>query len=1008
MNSWKQDSRKLIFKVGDYFIKDTNCNQLLLKLIFKCGYALNYNLPYSLLTNKSVLHMAVMNTNDISVISDIINVYSKVRMDTSDIETAIYKGYEISENSPIYIRTSSYFLSLYLKQSLKGDSFNRVVKLALVRKLALGEAQSRLNELIQNKYDLLSLDKFVIRDPLVYIYTLIHCEQLDEVQRYDEVTKIINTRDNSRISNKEILFAIKLGYEFSEQTPYCMKNNDKALHLALLKELKSNDKRRIERITNIIDYASYHSTQDIKLAINNGYKYSEKSPYYLKNSSDMIHYALSCTKKMDLPVKLKRINEIMRYIEGNITLKDLNYIISVGYKIPPHPRYYLLDCNQKVITRLLIQTNNPNIIDLSMSKVSDENIVLAFRLGYQLTEQSSSVIRANPLAIHLELLKLKNKKDIDKQMDINRIINLAIGSIYDNDIDYVLSHGYKVSSDTPPTILNDNERMYGYFDKCINISGGNKVGELSDKINSLSKKIGYGQINLLYDKLFKYHKFIKMYSVDDLYNIVRYVYLGSKDAKTALEIILKNDYIDQVNAIYGLFNKDAGLNKIKLFKKICIKYLEYQELCDDFINNMDIITSSDKILLYKLLIEYEFIPNISSLLELRNWKSVIYNEYKNTIEASDEFELKNIIFRMLCNKKYYEVNDFINNIFDTKRIDRLLLTINDQAVRDSLLMYRAFMEYLENINQIQDKEHLRKIATTLTKLNLGSSEALNIIMNHFNNIDTKVKFFYCEEIREMVTDFQALEHISSKGICVTKQKYCASDITIDGENLHGRLVDYIELDGYPFVGFAHTLNAFGSGGKITDFKNERLVGKSYICLSAFSDKYLKFARGTICGEEHITLLFSKFSSDQLITFSYKDLLSNGLNNDLDVKLESASAPVLAPLKDIIDATKVNHLGYNEYIMYRDGLYPNAILVRGIQPRKKEIDAAAYLGVPLVKIHKSKYRGQKKEESTSKLQDENNDEIVKKELYDLKILLEKLQALIYEQGNDESEIKRVMQ
>lgn len=1001
-----QDNRQLIFKVGDSFIQKAKCNQLLLKILFKCGYSLNYNSPYDLLTNINVLHRVIKNTNDISVISDIINIYSKVRINASDIEKAISKGYDITEASPIYIRSSSYFWSLYLIQSLKSTSLNRVVKLSLVKKLALGEAQSRLQELIKNNYDLTSLNKFVMRDPLVYMYSLIYCEQLDEEQRYEKVTNIINSRDNTYISHSEILFAIKLGYEFSNKTPYYLKNDGKAIHLALLKELKSNNQKRFKRITNIIDYARSQSTRDIKLAISNGYKYSQNSPYYLTNSSDIIHYALENTKDMVLPFKLRRIDEILNNIKGRITLKDLNYIISVGYKIPPHPQYRLLDSNQDIIKNLLIQTNNPNIIDLSIDKVSNENLTLAFKLGYQLTGTSSYAIRSNPLTIHLELMKTKIKLGIDKVTDISRIINLAVGHIYASDIDYALSNGYKVSSATPREILNDNERMHDYFDKNIGINGINQVEQLSMKINALAHRLGYEQIILLYDSFFKYHKFIEMYSVDELYNILRYVYMSSEEARSSLEVVLKNDYIDNVNTIYNLFNSNMGLNKMKIFKALCINYLKYQDLCEDFINNKDIITSSDEMLLYKLLIERSLVTDdtISSLLELRNWKSIIYNKYNCIIKSSNEIELKNIIFQMLCNKTYKEVNDFIHNVFSTERIDKLLLSINNSEVRDSLFMYRAFMEYLEGINKIQNKEHLRNIAITLTKLNLNASESLSIIIRHFNDIDTKVKAFYGEEIKERVTDFKALKNVKSDDIIITKQKYCASDITIAEEDLHGRLVDYIELNGYPFLGFAHVLNAFGFGGKITDFKKERLIGKSYICLSAFSDKYLKLARGMSSDEDHVTLLFSQFSSNQLVNFSYKDLLSSARNNELEIKLDSS--PFLAPINDIIDATKANHSEYNEYVMYRDGLYPNAILVRGMYPRTAEINAAAYLDVPLVKIHKSKYK-KNKTEFMPELQKDNDDKLTKSELYDLKLLLEKLQGLISEQNSDIDKIKKVI-
>ncbi len=1003
MNNWKHDSRKLIFKIGDSFIQNAKGNTLLLKAIFKCGYTLNYNSPYDLLTNRFVLHLALKNASNISIISDIINFYSKIRIDTPDIEAAIEKGYDITEESPIYIRSSSYFLALYLRRSLQSSSLTRYAKLALVRKVALGEAQSRLKKLIKNDYDLMSLDQFVRGDLLVYMYSLIYCEQLDEEEKYDRVTKVIDSRNNAYISYNEVMFAIKLGYKFSDKTPHRIKNDSRAIHLALLNALKFNDLQKTERITRIIDYADYYSMKDIKLAINNGYKYSKKSPYYFRTSSDIIHYALESIRSLSSSSKLSKINEIMSNINGEITVKDLHDILSFGYEIPLHPRYHLLDGTQQIINKLLKQTNNPNVIDLLMERVSNENIFLAFKLGYQLSDNSSYAVRNNPLAIHLELLKIVDQVGEEKNTEIRRIINLAIGSIYQSDIDYALENDYTVSNNTPKIILNNNDKMYNYFYSKIDTNGlVNQSDELKDKFASLARKIGYGQIILLYDKFFKYPQFIKMFSVDDLYNILRYVYMNSDEARASLEVILKMGYIGNVNVLYNLFNSNVGLNNMKLFKTLCINYLKYQKLCDDFINNKDIVTYSDELLLYKLLIDHSIITDdsISSLLELRNWKSIIYDKYNCAIKTSDEIAIKDIIFQMLCNKTYQEVNEFIDNVFNTVRIDRLLLSIKNPEIRDSLLMYRAFMEYLESINQINNIEHLRVIAFALTKLHLNASESLNIIMRHFKDIDTKVKLFYGEEIKERVTDFRKLENLPSDDIVVTKQKYCASDMKIDDEDLHGRMVDYIELNGYPFLAFAHVLNAFGCGGKITDFKKERLIGKSYICLSAFSDKYLKLVRGLSLDENHVTLLFSQFSNNQLVTFSYKDLLSAGKNNDLDIELHSH--PRFAPINDIIDATRCHHAGYNEYIMYRDGLYPNAVLVRGLKPRKSEINAAAYLGIPLVKIHKSKYK-KKVVESSPKLPDAIDD---KKELCELKMVLERLQELIGEQNDHIDKVKKV--
>ena len=73
--------------------------------------------------------------------------------------------------------------------------------------------------------------------------------------------------------------------------------------------------------------------------------------------------------------------------------------------------------------------------------------------------------------------------------------------------------------------------------------------------------------------------------------------------------------------------------------------------------------------------------------------------------------------------------------------------------------------------------------------------------------------------------------------------------------------------------------------------------------------------------------------------------SRGNLGDLDVSVKHN----FAPLKQILETT--NRVP-NEYVIYREinhvPLYPCAVLVRGSEPSKEELDAAHYLEVPLVK------------------------------------------------------------
>ena len=224
-----------------------------------------------------------------------------------------------------------------------------------------------------------------------------------------------------------------------------------------------------------------------------------------------------------------------------------------------------------------------------------------------------------------------------------------------------------------------------------------------------------------------------------------------------------------------------------------------------------------------------------------------------------------------------------------------------------------------------------------------------------------------EEVNEKITSFDELLNTPVEDIPKVDDVplYNISEVSLE-EKLEydkqiiesGTKVKMIELDGLPFVTFGHVLNAYGSGGKLSDFNHPRIIGRTHLCLSAIDDNYYSLVVRYDVSIDYVQLLFSELPSESLVIASERDIGSRTENNSLDVN--SWRSGKYNSIRRTISKTYHDFNGYNEYVYYRQGLMPSAVLIRGVEPTKSEIEAAAYLSringreIPLVKINKSKY------------------------------------------------------
>lgn len=696
-------------------------------------------------------------------------------------------------------------------------------------------------------------------------------------------------------------------------------------------------------LVDIINLYGEEMTELAELAASLGYVLHEKTYNEYLQTNDLV------IKNTLLHGEPKYFDRIGRLLSKEET--DLAY--SRGYTISSLSSFCF---KQNVYAfEKEFALGNFDKINFLIVDATDSLIQAYFDGGNIIDENTTSFVRSNPFAIHLMF---------EKTNDIN-VINLAVENIYREDFIRAIELGYVVNENTPIGVANNNILMGFYLEKKIE-----SRPELKGVVDYFLKgdKLGVNGTAASFDIILSNPVFTEAFENIELVKLVKFVYFSS-DAKKELVEIINGNNVGLLKRIYDIcasLSNSSDLDVLML-KNIVMNFAKNEELCKNFINSE--YTTNDVQLLYNFVVNGTLNDGyVYDLETLRNYKKIMYkkNNALANSDIQDKEKLLDAIFKMLCNKTYHEITVLINEYFNVDRIDELLSAINNEQLTEELKNYRVFMEMIEQVYRIDDYDALRKILLSLNEQFLNESKDLDLIWSNFKNITTIAKRFYGEEIREKITDISSIETLESTQVIledepvdenakavVRKGKYKADEFIYRGETYSSASVDLIEFNGIPFVSFAHVLNAYGSGATVADFKNPRLIGRTYICLSAISEKKFGVVQRTASDIDHVTLLFSNFASDQLALASERDIGSHGENNDLE--LTSWGGSNFRPVRSVID----NTIGYNEYVMYRENsngniIMPSAVLVTGDEANEAEIQAAAYLGVPLVKINKSKY------------------------------------------------------
>lgn len=516
---------------------------------------------------------------------------------------------------------------------------------------------------------------------------------------------------------------------------------------------------------------------------------------------------------------------------------------------------------------------------------------------------------------------------------------------------------------------------YGNFKKICEFIGKEDIYNVYD----------YNFLNLICKNMVLLYSDVDEEDIDDPEE-VQHINRIKKSVDSFYEIIDSGNlqaFDKLINILLGN-NKDKK-DKIKLMLDVASNFKKYSQLTGEIIKKgqLDFREKYAVLGLLKFDTEYyddqyyksdyeeyerdfypddEVINNITTLEDLKKYIDACYTVQISRIKELNEddyygdvnYMIKNEITKALANIKYFG-NESLDTIgFETSSLKELRNSVTDESIKEELSKYILFMSLIDSILKIDDLRKLKVIASRILNFK-KSNDTIYTIYNYTENMAKRIKEIYAHEIKEKLIDFTSLENGNNQLYSRTNSKFTADSKMLYDEDITGRKVDYIELSGIDYVSLVHVLNAYGEGGTLKDFKTPRIIGKEYICLSAIDETKEKIAKSKQDDEEHVCLLFSNIAPDQLISESFEDLYSDGDLNSLSITFGEREN--FRPIKKQIQLNEGSH---TEFVLYRDSsngnsIYPSGILIQNEMPTQAEINAAAYLNVPLVFINHEKYK-----------------------------------------------------
>lgn len=901
------------------------------------------------------------------------------------IKAAFEEGYRLDENSPITIRSNPNVLSIAIEYDANQLNYGTIESLSdknITKALAINREDNYFfpdestpdkvwDFIIQNKNKdsdlwisyLRKIPPKFITKALVdeTVTTALECNyslcmkhnilsnSSDFIREsVNKEPRTINFAIGNGLTNDNIELALNNGYSFNVESPEYLKKNAEIIKKSIKNRPESIRFVKEENVTDEI----------IKYAINCGYILDKRSPKFMKENQFVIKHSI-----VNSPQSFNHL------FAKNQTEENLNLALEHGYFLNSESPIHMMN---DLAIKKCIKNNCNSINSLPKEKITQEIILLALDYGYVLNINSSNVLRNHPEMVRGSILKkidsinyaredglteeninlaiekgyLLNGCSLDILRNNPKVVKASIG-INPQTLEYALEGGLTeenillaINNGFILTVnacekLADNAIINNYYlQKCCTLYGK----ELD--VSSLFQKYGiYTELGLksgVFDKSIS-----EEFGANAQSRIFKYLVLSEKIGNIY-------DYVDKENLaefkyiysyIAGGVTSFEKFNPL-LFENVLRNYNNYRDL------SLKVIQSGNHNLLSQLKFLYtrKEIMNISSLDDLSNISDKIYQEHLTKIESTtNEHDLYEVLCLSTFNRHYSEIKDVLSSVINSDKCDNLLKSVKDESIRNQIKKVQLMLQYVEHLLKKDDVNELKYWIKKINDTRPWENEHLN---NLFSNIENIAKQFYTQDINENMTSINNLSECQNN-------KYF-SDFVISGPNsgtieIGKKEVKLLEADSSSKF-FAHVTNAYGKFGKITDWKNPRMIGRTHLCLSAISSIKRPVERMSEDIDTGITLLFDHLEQNSLVSFASYDIYSSSRYNDLNV---SASGNCNT-LDMILENTDI----YNEYVVYRENedgsiIYPSGVMISGDEPTQIEINAAAYLDVPLVRFPQQK-------------------------------------------------------
>jgi len=880
--------------------------------------------------------------------------------------------YTIDKNTPSKIKNNKIYLRYILEKYCCTAN-----AIAFFKYYPTSEITEEDMKLVADKFNLtlLAQENLTFKSKQLLTYFI---KYSNSVCNYDYLFRYC---DPSILTFDILKLAADKGYIPSFEAPDTIKNS-KDLLIYLLKE-KDKDCAVVSYFNGVEINDSF-----IDLFVEKDYLITTNTPDYLKSNYSFIKRLLEHT---DEP---RHVDNIITFCNQKI-LDD--YLIDLAFKKGYNGGNFFSEkilSDYDYVVKYINNTGSSYIINKINPDMIDQNLKdLALKNHYGFSNSSPSVLR--------------DDYEFIKQTIINEVPVLHCGYsnhtlafanpdiIDDNLITLAINHGFLISfghNNVSDEILKNSKYISMMLEKLLD-SKESKEFEIDNLLKAINiKLLSKEQIS----RIIKYYPIfiVKYFCIEENVTTTSNIFKGDyyfsnnpykKDLNENFDApvtyllinhpILKKEVVAKLsidNVIrlikYGMLgNEFFPIAHIIDGHSLDYLILLYKNITESSIDNIDIIKFVNCTVFYykyfdlvtrviitnrldnyieklKILSENKYnFKNIDSIDILNNLEEYIYIHNEKISNSNNYNNIMNSIYLILVNNTYSEINELLS-VASSSKIDELLKSEALASYTNLLKYYKVLVSFIEEIQSIKEITEVRKILKILNNDLLIHVNNYKIIRNNFKDVTKVFKKIYAKETQSKLTVISDRE--STDTFVIEDNKYRTRKHYINGEEITKKDVRYISISEEAYF-LQHVMNAFGVGGKISDYKKRRGIGKSYICLSATSNKKLADLKCRVTDINHVILLFNNIKPSSLVYMSPYDIHSQANLNDLSIR---AGISYFDTIDNII--TKTNT--FSEYVVYREDaegnqIYPCGILVSGNKPNRYEINAAAYLDVPLIKL-----------------------------------------------------------